>query len=91
MAGLQPAPGGERDGRAGRIAGALVFGALAGWTDAAAEPLNQFAVHVLIMDGVGVEADTLRQAQEEAQRIFKAAAVTLAWRLGGQEPPAGPL
>ena len=78
-------------GRAGRIAAALVFGVLAGWTDAAAEPLNPLTVHVLILDGVGVEADTLRQAQEEAQRIFKAATITLAWRLRDQEPPAGSL
>ena len=78
-------------GRAGWIAAALAFGVLTGWTDAAAEPLSPFTVHVLILDGVGVEADTLRQAQEEAQRIFKAATITLAWRLRDQEPPTGSL
>ena len=73
-------------GRTGRIAGALVFGVLAGCTDAAAEPLNQFAVHVSIMDGVGVDADHCVRRRRKPGDL-QAAGVTLAWRLGGQEPP----
>ena len=49
----------------GWIAGALAFGVLAGWTDAAAEPLNPLTLHVLILDEVGVEADTMRQTLEK--------------------------
>ncbi len=77
-------------GRTGWIAGALVFGVLTSWTDSVAEPLDPLTVHVLILDKVGVEADTLRRAQEETRRIFKAAGITLAWHLRGQEPPTGP-
>ena len=77
-------------GRTGWIAGALVFGVLTGRTDAAAESLDSLSVHVLVLDRIGVEADTLRQAQEEARRIFKASGISLAWQLRGQKPPAAP-
>jgi len=53
----------------------------------AAESLQPLTLEILVTDEVGVPADTLRQAQQEASRIFEAAGIRLAWVSGLPKAP----
>ena len=55
----------------------------------AAETSDPLTIHV-VLDEVGVPANTVRQAKEEASRIFRGIGITLAW-LPAAEPLAGSL
>ena len=74
-------------GRAIWIAGLGLVGALAVSDRCAAETLEPFTLEVLIMDEVGVPADTLQHAQREASRIFEAVGIRLVW-VSGRMPQA---
>jgi hypothetical protein len=74
-------------GRAIWIAGLGLVGALAVSDRCAAETLEPFTLEVLIMDEVGVSADTLQHAQLEASRIFEAVGIRIVW-VSGRMPQA---
>ena len=77
-------------GRTGWIAGAVLFGLLTGCAEAASETSDPLIIRVLVLDEVGVTANIVHQAKEEASRIFAGIGITLAWLPAG-EPPAGSL
>ncbi len=72
-------------GRAVWIAGLGLVAALAASDRCAAETIEPLALEVLVIDEVGVPADTLRQAQQEASRILGAVGIRLVW-VSGQMP-----
>ena len=76
-------------GRTGWIAGVVLFAGAVGCADAVAETSDPISIRVLVVDEVGIDPNMLREAQQEAGRIFAAAGITLRWT--GPEPPAGSL
>src|SRR5262245_23270106 len=78
-------------GRTGSIAGALLFGVLAGSGDVAAGTPEPLTIHVVVLDEIGIPATRLHQAQEAARRIFERAGITLVWRPAQAPPPDSPV
>ncbi len=74
-------------GQTCRIAGLVMAAVLVGSTRSAAGPLEPLTLEVLVLDGVGVPADILQQAQDEASRIFELSGIRLVWA-GGRTPNA---
>jgi hypothetical protein len=66
-------------GRTSWIAGLTLFVGFATSTNAAADPHERLMMKVLVQDGVGVAAEILTQARQEASRIFADAGVDLLW------------
>jgi len=57
-----------------RIAGLAMTAGILGSTSAAAEPLEPLTLEVLVLNEVGMPADTLQEAWAEASRIFELSA-----------------
>ena len=77
-------------GRASWVATVALFVGLTAWTQAGGQTSDPPAVSVLLHDEVHLLTDALSRTQQEAQRIFAAAGISLVW-LSTQEPPAGSL
>lgn len=73
-------------GRAFWIAGLALFTALVASTRATAETNGRLTLTVVIVDAVGVRAETLRRARVEASRIFDALQIGVVWADGGVPP-----
>ena len=69
-------------GRTSSIAMMVVMG-LMGSVNAAAEESDSLTVPVMVLNEVGIADETVRQAQAETVRIFKAAGITLTWLRSG--------
>src|SRR5262245_53383177 len=81
---------GNEMGRTGCVAVAMVASVFASLADAAAQPSGDLNLPIMFVDEVGAPANSVRRAQAETSRIFKAAGITLTWLPAG-EPPAGSL
>jgi hypothetical protein len=64
------------------IAVAVMMG-LMGSVNAAADESGSFTIPVMVMNEVGIQDQTVRLAQAETARIFKAAGITLTWLRSG--------
>ena len=66
-------------GRAGWVAGLTLMSAVVAGEGSAAESFESLPLEVLVMDHVGVPADTLEQSRHETSRIFEKLGISLVW------------